>query len=207
MAYNHQGAHAYKLANKVGVGRWDSIQVSIFPPMTGQPTFYNLTANGLGFITFNASPVIQNNLTVNADTGLDLGSNSLSVEGTLTNNGLLKQTKDTSTPAVLVEFLRIKNAAATADKYHGVDITPNSNMGSTTVQIAGNQTGCSANPLDSILTRCFTITPGTAPVGNATVRFWFTEPERNSQTANAIKLWHQDSPGVWSQVGNKLHLL
>jgi LPXTG-motif cell wall-anchored protein len=95
----------------------------------------------------------------------------------------------------LTRFLYIQNLAGTA-KYYGVDITPAGNMNSTTVAIAGNR-ACTNNPSGQIL-RCFEITPGTSQ--SATVKFWYTEAERNTQTANALKLFHYNG-STWGQVG------
>jgi hypothetical protein len=69
-------------------------------------------------------------------------------------------------------------------------------MNATTVQIKGNQAACTSNSGDLIIRRCYQIDP-TTPV-STTVRFWFTEAERNAQTANALRLWHW---GPWTQVG------
>ena len=54
---------------------------------------------------------------------LDLTDRTLTVEGTLTNNGTLKQTQGVATGDT-TEFLRITNQAGNQTKYYGVDITP-----------------------------------------------------------------------------------
>jgi len=56
--------------------------------------------------------------------------------------------------------------------------------------------------LDALLTRCYHITPGSAQ--NATIRFWYTEAERNGQQANVLLLWHGTNtlPLIWTQAGN-----
>jgi hypothetical protein len=69
-------------------------------------------------------------------------------------------------------------------------------MGATSVRILGNKS-CTDNTSDPLLQRCFTIvhtTPNTA-----TIKYWFTEAERNGQDANGLQLWHWD--GTWSPVG------
>jgi hypothetical protein len=88
------------------------------------------------------------------------------------------------------------NTAGNVDQYHGVDLTPAAAMGVTIVQIKSNQSACTTVPADPIVHRCYRIDPTTQI--SATVRFWFTEAERNGQAANALRLWHW-SP--WTQVG------
>jgi hypothetical protein len=126
---------------------------------------------------------------------LNLNTFNITVEDTLVNNGTLTQTKNVPAGSA-TEFLHVRNAAGTVDKYHGVDMTPATNMGSTSVAIKSNQTQCTSNPADALITRCFTISPGTAV--SATLRFWYTEAERNNQPANNLRLWHY---APWTQVG------
>ncbi|MBN2390429.1 MAG: hypothetical protein JXR84_06885, partial [Anaerolineae bacterium] len=64
-----------------------------------------------------------NSLTINSAAIVDLTDRTLTVEGTLTNNGTLKQTQGVA-PANSTEFLRITNLAGNQTKYYGVDITP-----------------------------------------------------------------------------------
>ncbi|GAB4400656.1 MAG: hypothetical protein OHK0052_24240 [Anaerolineales bacterium] len=145
-----------------------------------------------------------NNLTIESGASLALEtSHNLKVEGTLTNNGTLQQTHYLSGGGS-ANFLRIVDVAGTTTKYYGVDIT-NTNgiaMGTTVVKVKGNQTaGCTTNPLDALLYRCYEITP--ASNQQATIRYWFTEGERNGQDASALKLWHYDGPpGQWTAVGD-----
>jgi hypothetical protein len=125
---------------------------------------------------------------------------TLSVEGALSNNGMIQQTQ--SVPfGTTTEFLHITNLAGTVDKYHGVDITPDTNsMGSTTVAIRGNHTGgCTTVMDDPLLYRCFEISPSSEQ--SATLRFWYDEDERNGQDADNLVLWHHDGGNNWSQVG------
>lgn len=159
--------------------------------------FYNLVVTGSATAL---DPVwVKHDLTVNAGATLDLGTQTLTVDNTLTNNGTLKQTKLVNNSTV--EFLRVRDAANSTDKYRGVDITTSGNMGNVTVTIKGNQTACTTNPSDPLLKRCFTITPTTAQV--ATIKYWYTEAERNGQNANGLKVWHYDGPPAnWTQVGS-----
>jgi hypothetical protein len=176
----------------------DDISITVTPRLI----FYNLNvyASGTGLI-LGDNAMVKNNLTVNDGGHLDLAAYNLTVEGTLTNEGRLSQTK-TTPDITTTSFLRITNAAATTTKYYGVDITPAASMGSTTVSIWGNQASCTTNPVDQLLTRCYAITPGSAQ--NATLRLWYTEAERNSQLANALLLWHGTSapPTIWEQIGD-----
>ncbi|MGD9030735.1 MAG: DNRLRE domain-containing protein, partial [Anaerolineae bacterium] len=66
-----------------------------------------------------------NSLTVHEGAMLDLTDRTLTVEGTLTNNGTLKQTRGVA-EGTTTQFLRITNTAGTQTKYHGVDMTPSS---------------------------------------------------------------------------------
>ena len=138
-----------------------------------------------------------NDLTLQSSAVLTISQGvNLYVNGLVSNNGALAQIKDAPASAT-TEFLHITNAAGTIDKYHGVDLTPGTTaMGVTTVQIKGNQSACTTVLADPIIHRCYRIDPTTQTA--ATVRFWFTEAERNAQPANTLKLWHW---GPWTQVG------
>lgn len=148
-----------------------------WPIVTGTSTIYSLTMQAGAVLTIE-------------QTGL------INVNGVINNNGTLAQIKNVPTGST-TEFLRLTNAAGSTDKYHGLDITPTGGaLGTTTVQIKGNQTACTNNPADPIVGRCFDLSPTSAAA--ATLRFWYTEAERNGQAANALKLWHG---GAWTQTG------
>lgn len=161
-------------------GRYDTITVTQYQ------------ANAGGLLDFNG------NLNVNAGARFNLATYGLSVEGIITNNGILQQSQDVVASAT-TRFLYITNAAGATAKYYGVDITTaGTGMGSTTVKVLGNQTsGCAS--LSGVMIRCFDVTPTTAvPV---TMRLWFTEAERNSVPANATQLWHWNG-SMWELAGN-----
>lgn len=162
--------------------------------------FYNLTIIG-GGATFADKVWVKNNLAIDTGGVMNLGGNTLTVDSTLNNNGTISQTQNIPSGST-TEFLRITNSAGTATKYYGVDITPSgTGLGLTTVGVKGNQTACTTQGSDALLTRCYAITPGSAQ--NATLRFWYTEAERNGQTANALKLWHYNGPpSQWSLAGD-----
>ncbi|MBK9054354.1 MAG: hypothetical protein IPL78_26625, partial [Chloroflexi bacterium] len=78
----------------------------------------------------------------------------------VTVNGSLRQTATSVT--ALTRFLRLRNVANTADTFLGVDLTPVSNLGSTTVVVEGEESltctssGGTSTPYAG---RCFFITP------------------------------------------------
>jgi N-acetylneuraminic acid mutarotase len=94
--------------------------------------------------TISSSDVTVNNLTIESGAVLDLTTRVLNVEGTLTNNGTLKQTK-TVNQGVTSNFLRITNQAGTVVKYLGVDLTP-----TVTHLSVGNNPGLETTPLIAI---------------------------------------------------------
>jgi hypothetical protein len=95
---------------------------------------------------------------------------NLIVDGTITNNGTLKETKNVAQNTT-TSFLTWN------DKYYGLDITlpAGGNMGSTLVEIKGNQACPEASVFDDTIKRCYTITPTTAQ--NATVKFYYRPNE------------------------------
>jgi len=114
---------------------------------------------------------------------------SLTVNGTLTNNGLLRQTIDITAPTS-ASFLHITGSGGT--KYEGVDLTPAGAMGPTTVEIRGNQEqGC--NNGNQLVQRCFDISPTTPQA--ATVRFWYLEAERQDLDPALMKAYHWNGAG------------
>jgi len=185
------GFHAYSLADQYELAVDDLVVAASDPNLE----FYNLTVAGTGAAALADNVAVQNNLTVNAGVTLTLGTYAVSVEGAVTNNGRLAQTKPVDMTGAT--FLNIKNAAASADKYWGVIITPTGNMNATTVTIGGNQ-DCTTNPTDPLLRRCFDIAPTDSQT--AAVRFYYTNGELNGQIYNTLRLWHW-GPG-WAQVGN-----
>jgi hypothetical protein len=165
---------------------------------TRYPAFYNMEVNSTIGATLSGDLAVLNDLAVNADAILDLSTHDVTVEGTVANNGTLRQQRDAPADAT-TQFLRITNADDDATQYHGVDITPEGDLGATTVEIRGNQAGCTTDPTDALFKRCYDITPTSTE--NADVRFWFTEAERNDQVANAVVLWHWGGL-AWDQPGD-----
>jgi len=128
-----------------------------------------------------------NNLTINNSAIVVIPTdNTPTVSTALTNNGALRQRR--TVDSTTTTFLNIST-----DRYYGVVITPTADMGDTSVTISGNQFCPNAT---SGVKRCFDIEPGSSET--ATVRFYFTEAERNGQTLGSLKVWHW-SGGAWVQ--------
>jgi hypothetical protein len=161
-------------------------------------TVSGLTINDGSTTTLNNNLTINGNLTVNSGGALDLSTYSMTVGGTLTNNGTLKQTKDVSGSSD-IEFLNIST-----DKYYGIAINPGGNaMGSTTVTVSGNQT-CSSPPSlgKDPIKRCYTITPTTSAAATVKLYYWAgnTSPgELNNNTASTLYIYYKQS-NQWKQV-------
>jgi len=152
----------------------------------------------------SSGDAVANGLTINTGAVLDLTSRKLTVEGTLTNNGTLKQTQSVagSSPT---NFLRVTNLAGTLTKYYGVDITasgaanvtadqvkplqPEANV---TVTVSGNQF-CAGRTMG--VKRCFDIAPAAALAD--TVRFYLSEAERNGQVLDNLMVLHYG--GSWTE--------
>ncbi len=140
-----------------------------------------------------AIPTWFNNVTVNSGSTLSVTTEP-AADGTIINNGTLKQRKAVSGTGDVV-FLTISPA------YYGVWINPEGNdMGETTVTIRGNQ-DCTDKPsLDGLVKRCFEITP-TTPM-TASISFWYTEAERNGQENSLMRIYHWNTaatPPQWEQ--------
>jgi hypothetical protein len=117
------------------------------------------------------------------------------VNGTLTNNGALQQTRVVNTDT---EFLRISDGSG-VDKYRGVDVLTDDDLGSTTVAVSGNQTTC-PNVLGFPARRCYTINP--ANPGAAGVTFYLTPAElQTGQSPNTLKVWRWTGAGTqWTEL-------
>jgi subtilisin family serine protease len=126
---------------------------------------------------------INGNLTIQPGATLDLAVSNLTVEGTVTNRGTLRQTQNAATG--VVEFLRIKNAAGSDTRYYGVDIAPQGSMGNTLVAVSGDQT-CGAGGTE--VRRCFDVTPTTASPSNIT--FYYNPEEANGANSPASYHWN-----------------
>lgn len=149
--------------------------------------FYNLQVGSTDrALLFDHDLTVVNDLTVDAGAALDLSSFDATVDGALTNNGTLRQTK-TAPAGATTDILHIPNSAGTADAYLGVAVTPASSMGDVTVEIQGNQAG-GCNSEDSLIHRCFDIAP--AASATATIRFWYLNSESNGYDPANMQVWH-----------------
>jgi CSLREA domain-containing protein len=166
----------------------------VFTPRGGTVTF-----DGAGTQTLDTNVITFYNLTVGSGSTLaDLAE--FSVDGTLTNNGALQQTRDA---AGSTAYLNIKDSTGTIDKYLGAEINPAASMGRTTVTIWGNQL---CPNVSSGVRRCFELDPTTSQA--ATVKFYYTEAERNGQDNAAMNVYHWNGsswvgePGSYSRGGS-----
>lgn len=164
--------------------RFDNISLS----GVGNIDFYNLTiASGISVFLDNTS--IMNNFITNNSATVDFSTNAVTIEGSVTNNGGIKQTK-TIANSTTTEFARIKNAAGTSDKYFGIEILPSSgSMGSTTVEVKGNQKCAASGPPATGVNRCYLVTPTTNQT--SVTRFYYQAAESNGN----------NTPNVYLQTG------
>ncbi len=153
------------------------------------------------FVTIKASTVVtvdgnaqSYNLSIEPGATLVIpADNSLTVKGTVANNGILRQSVNSVPNGLTTEFLHIKNPAGAVTKYHGVDIRPTSgDMGPTEVTVYGNQL-CSNSPFRAIW-RCWDIKPKTSQT--ATITFYYRDAEENGQDAADIWQWN-DASSSW----------
>ncbi len=151
----------------------------------GRASFNNVTV-AEGMTTFLKEMDVAGNLTVEAGATAAFQAVSVTVEGSVVNNGAMKQQR-TVADSTAARFLHIQNEAGSATKYAGVDITPNATgLGATWVEIQGNQGMCYSG--DEFVRRCFDIAPATAQP--ATVRFWVLNSEKGSQAVAGLSAFH-----------------
>lgn len=152
----------------------------------------NLTAGQT--LTLDQNRALAGNLVVTSGT-FDLSTFTVSVNGTVTNNGTLKQTKGVNNATV--QFLHITDAAGTGDKYFGATITTASNLGSTIVAVSGNQVCPNARGFP--VKRCFTIDKALPSGGTLTL--YYTDAELQGQTEANIQIWQYSGSGTtWNLV-------
>ena len=118
------------------------------------------------------------------------------VAGLVTNDGTLKQTQTVDNATA--QFLHLTDADGDTDKYLGVDIATEDDLGSTVVAVAGNQV-CSQIPNDGLpVRRCYTVTPATSAA--ATVTFYFRQADLQvGQTVENLNVWRYDDT-TWQAV-------
>lgn len=146
---------------------------------------FNHVRVAAGTTTFRQGMTAAGNLTVDASAVAAFEADSITVDGTVTNNGILAQQRTVDNG--LARFLHIQNRAGNATKYTGVDITPSGpGLGPTWVEIGGNQGACNVG--DELVRRCFDIAPQQAQP--ATVRFWYLNSERGGQAVAGVNAFH-----------------
>lgn len=160
-------------------------QLAIIALPAGQKLWHVQVGSGSDAFqaALDSNLAIDGNLTVQPGATLDLGGSNLTVEGTVTNRGALKQSK-TVTSGV-VEFLRIKNAASSDTRYYGVDIAPLASLGNTLVAVKGDQT-CDVG--GAAIQRCYEVTPTTA--NQSTITFYYNPDEANGVNSPAGYHWN-----------------
>jgi hypothetical protein len=161
------------------------------------PNHGTVTFAGAGTQTLDAGAIAFYNLTVNSGSTLDLGTaTAATVDGALTVNGALKQTRDVNNATI--QFLRLTDSAGTTDKHFGVELTTTGDLGSTAVTVAGNQVCAQVSTGSRPVKRCFTVTPTTA--ASATLKFYFRQAElQTGQTLGLLNVWRYDG-ATWQSV-------
>jgi hypothetical protein len=150
---------------------------------------YNLEVAGSGPVLLGADLRLENNLQVAAGAIFDLSTHSLTLDGSLVNNGMLRQSVADLND--YTRFMHITDSAGAVDKYFGVDVTPSASMGATTVEIRGNQAACDQN--NELIHRCFDLAPGAPQI--AIVRFWYLNSERGAEEVSLMQAYHWANPG------------
>ncbi len=154
-------------------------------------SFYNAQIAS-GTTTFTENLAIGNNLQTNMGATANFSTHDITVEGVVTNNGAISVEK-IATNGTTTSFGLIKNATGSTNQYYGVDITPTGDMGSTTVEIRGNQTCAASGPPATGVQRCYDITPSTNQT--AVIKLYYRSAESNSNTAPDV--YHQTG-GSWA---------
>jgi hypothetical protein len=160
-----------------------------------------VTFNKSGTSTFGGSSTTTfYDLEISSSTILDVSTNTLfNATNSVRNKGQLKQTQTVSSG--IMTFLNVSSG-----KYYGVEITPASSMGSTTVTIYGEQ-ACSQPPNigsgGKLIKRCYVIEPDTT--ANATTRFWYDATyESNDLSLDNVNIFHEEtSPALWRLQGSR----
>jgi uncharacterized repeat protein (TIGR02543 family) len=165
----------------------------------GSISFYNLQVAS-GTTTFGGDVVVSNTLQTDSGATADFSTHAVTVEGTVTNNGSIKQTK-TVANSTTTEFARIKDAAGSTDKYFGVKMIPSTgSMGTTTVEVMGNQVCAASGPPATGINRCYVVTPGSNQTADVT--FYYRSTESNGNTTPDVYL---ETGGSWTVQTTSTH--
>lgn len=150
-----------------------------------------------------------NRLLINPGAELNASNYDLSIEGSMINNGTLRQTKPVNNASV--EFLHFQNAAYTTTKYRGLDINTTksgANLGLVEASIretvewispASDYQYCTNDVGDSPVytERCFKIVPATN--GSAELRLWNLASELNNIGQGDLSIFH-NTGGAWVEL-------
>jgi len=151
---------------------------------TSTTTFYFLVINNTtsGGVVLASSPIVNNNLEINSGSLFNWSTYDITVAGTLTNNGMLRQTKIVNGTSP-VYFFNIVN-------YGGLVLNANNTpLGTTTVSIWGNH-DCT-NVVNETVKRCFYINPENQSGRNATITFYFANSEIvGSNSCTSLNAYH-----------------
>ncbi len=159
-------------------------------------SFYDLQVSN-GETLFNKPVDVDNDLLVDSGATADFSTHIVRVDGTVTNNGSMKQTKPVPTSAT-TRFLAISDRDGSATAYAGVDLTPSTgSMGDTTVTVRGNQQCSSVDVIDSGVSRCYDIDPTTTQT--AVVRLYYSSSEANGNSEPNVFNETSDGSDVWVQ--------
>ena len=162
-------------------------------PMIGNYTedtyFSSNPCTATGATTTSGDLQTAGDLIVNAGVTVTLDAHDLLVSGALTNNGRILQTK-TVAGSNAVRFLNTGSYGGMTIDANGVD------LGATTVRISGNQ---ACDTTDSLVRRCFDITPTNLTGRSATVTFFFSAAELNGSACTSMNAWHW-SGSAWDSL-------
>jgi subtilisin family serine protease len=133
--------------------------------------------------SLDSNLALDGNLAIQPGAALDLAVSTITVEGSVTNRGELRQSKNAASG--VVEFLHLKNAAGSDTRYYGVDVAPLAAMGNTMVAVRGDQ-ACETG--GASVQRCFDVTPTTANPSDIT--FYYSPDEANGVNSPAGYHWN-----------------
>lgn len=146
-------------------------------------------------VKLSRNVTISGPLTVDSGGLFDANGNSVTVSGTLTNNGTLKQTLAVNGTGTVDFFNTGSYGGAVLDAAGGGD------LGSTTVTIRGNR-DCSAGM--NTIKRCYAIeaTNGTGRIATVKLAYYTTPAnEENGLTCGTLEMYRWDG-GAWLAAGN-----
>lgn len=176
----------------------------------GVPASTNNVAIPTGMAQLNANATVAC-IDIASGATVDLGTNTFTVEDTMTNNGTLIQTKTAVSGSSPIPFLNITNSGATTTQYLGVDLTPNSNLGNVTVSVreidsaAGEYCTTTGAASPTYADRCYTITPQTQPTGTSTVRLYArSTDELNAIPGTDLTIYHNTGGSTWTELTNRI---